>query len=404
MKIRIALLLVVAALPLSAPAADWLGFRGSDNTGVAPGKENLPREWDKTKNIAWQAELPGPGLSAPIVIGDRVVVTTCSGHGQQRLHVICFNAADGSVRWHRQAWATGRTMSHPKTNMASCTPVSDGKQIYAIFSTNDLLCFDLDGKLQWLRGLTYDYPNASNSLGMASSPVVVGDTLVCQLETDTESFALGLDTATGENRWKIDRPAAANWASPVVLHGANGEDLVVLQGSKGLACYEPRTGRERWSLQTGGSSIPSSVAIGETIFAPINGLTALEAKTDSLAPKVLWQSNRLSSSTPSPLVYQGKVFTISRAGVISCANAKTGDLDWQLRLQGPFSGSPVAADGHIFLFNEAGLCQVIDPSGEKGEVVAENELGERILSTPAIADGAIYVRSDHRLWKIARGE
>ena len=183
--------------------ADWLQFRGNDVSGVLTGAK-LPMSWSatdgKTENVAWKTPLPGRGISGPIVVGQQVFVTSNSGFGQDRLHVLSVDRDSGEKLWERQYWATGRTMTHPKTAVASSTPASDGRRVFAQFSSNDVACLDLDGNLLWYRGLTHDFPNASNSLGMASSPIVVGETLVCQVENDAESFATGLDIETGASR------------------------------------------------------------------------------------------------------------------------------------------------------------------------------------------------------------
>ncbi len=199
-------------------AADWPQFRGADSNSVS-GDAQPPTEWSETKNVAWKVELPGRGPSSPIVIGDRVVVTASSGVKQDRLHVLCFSAADGHRVWERQFWATGRTLSHPSSANAAPTPASDGHLIFAFYSSNDLACLDLDGNLQWFRGLAYDFPHAGNDVGMSSSPVVVGDVVVAQVECQGDSFAVGIDKATGETRWRVDRPHEASWASPVVVRG-----------------------------------------------------------------------------------------------------------------------------------------------------------------------------------------
>lgn len=389
----------VAVLCLTG--ADWRQFRGTDATGVSD-EQDLPSTLAE-KNIAWKAPLPGRGLSAPIVIGDRVVVTASSGPRQDRLHVLCFDTATGKPRWERQLWATGRTMTHPKTSVAAPTPASDGKRIFASYSTNDVVAYDLDGNLLWFRGLGRDYPNASNSLGMASSPVVVNDTLVLQVENDSESFAVGLDAATGVNRWKSDRPIRANWTSPSIIRGKNPkEDVVLLQSSASTVCCEPATGRVLWTFAEGCSTIPSSAVIGDTVMIPSNGVVALRHVPGSQAPEKLWQEAKLDPSTPSPLAYGEHLYTISRAGVLKAADLKTGAVKWQLRLKGSFSGTPVAGDGRLYFFNEDGDGLIVKPGAESGEIIAEGKLGETILGTAAISSGAIYVRSDGHLWKIQK--
>jgi len=395
-------LCALTALISSATAGDWRQFRGNNTDGVADDTP-IPAEWSAEKNIAWKVPLAGRGLSCPIVVGDRVFVTCSSGYRQDRLHVVCFSAKDGSTLWERQFWATGRTGSHSKTCNASSTPASDGKRVFALFSSNDLVCLDLDGNLEWFRGLMVDFPNASNSLGMSSSPIVVGDTLITQIENDSQSLALGIDVATGESRWTSERPKRANWTSPAVVRGAKPEeDLALLQSSAGLAAVNPRTGSVVFNYGNGASTIPSSTVSSRTAFIPSNGIVAFQFAAGSANPEILWKEDKLKPGTGTPLVYRDALYCINNAGVLFAADAKTGAIQWQLRLEGPFSSSPVAADGHLVIFNEKGLGQVVKVAGvEKGEIVSKNDLGETILCTPAVANGAIYVRSDQHLWKLA---
>lgn len=391
------------AVSCAVPAqADWLRFRGPNGNGAVEDVTG-PVAFDSERSITWKAELPGRGLSSPIIIGDRVVVTCSSGVRQEKLHVICFDAKDGSLRWERNFWSTGRTMTHNKTCVAAPSPVSDGERIFALYSCNDLICLDLEGNLRWLRGLTLDYPNASNSLGMASSPVVAGDTLVVQIENDSESFAAGIDRATGKNRWKTDRARKANWTSPVVLKdSATGGDVVALQGSAGVSAVDPDTGREVWAYEDGAATMASGAASGDgsVLFVPSHGLTALQAGPERNVARQLWREEQQSPGTASPLVLGDHVFTLNNAGVLTCAETKTGERLWRLRLKGPFSASPVAAGKRLYFFSEKGVGQIVDVSGAEGTVSGEIELGETILATPSISDGAIYVRSDGHLWKI----
>lgn len=387
--------------PTFAAAGDWRQFRGTDTTGVSD-EATLPVKWSATENIAWKSSLPGRGLSSPIIVGDRVFVTGSSGYRQDRLHVLCFSSQDGSRLWERQFTATGRTVSHPKMCNATPTPASDGQRLFALYSSNDLICLDLEGNLLWFRGLTYDHPNVSNSLGMASSPVVVGDTLVAQVENDSESLATGVDVATGVSRWTMTRPKRANWTSAAILNKGptSDEDLVLLQSSEGLAAIRPLTGTLAWNYKEGASTIPSSVVSDGVVFIPSQGITAIRPPQGSANIEVLWRVGKLGPATPSPLVYQGRLFSVNGAGVVTCGDTKTGDEKWKLRLTGPFSGSPVAAGGHLYFFNEKGEAHVVKPGDEQGELVSTNSLDETILCTPAIAHGAIYVRSDQTLWKI----
>lgn len=384
-----------------ASAANWMQFRGPSGSGVAD-DATLPVQLD-TKAIAWTANLPGRGLSSPIIVGDRVFVTSSSGVKQDRLHVQCFNATDGKLRWERQFWATGRTMCHEKTSVAAPSPASDGERVFAIFSSNDCVALDLDGNLLWFRGLGRDFPNASNSLGMSSSLVTADGVLVAQVENDIESFTTGLDAVTGEARWRLDRPKRANWTSPVLFKDSSGKTVVALQSTKGITAVEPATGRVAWEYTEGASSVPSSAVAGDVLYVPSQGMTVLKPGAPGEAPKQLWRSSQLRPGTSSPLVLGDKVFALNDGGVLSCGEAATGKRLWQLRLKGPFSASPVAAGQHLYCVSENGLAQVVDVTKAEGAVVSEFDIGAtNVLGTPSIAQGALFLRSENRIWKFAR--
>ncbi|WP_298861631.1 PQQ-binding-like beta-propeller repeat protein [uncultured Gimesia sp.] len=380
--------------------ADWPQFRGPLTNNVAT-SETPPSKVDQ-ENIAWSADLEGRGASGPIVVGDKVFITSTTGFKQDQLHVHCFDVNTGKRLWERQFWATGRTQCHNKMSVATSTPASDGERVFATFSSNDVICLDLDGNLLWIRGLSHDFPNASNSLGMASSPIVVGETLIVPVENDDDSFTTGLDVKTGIARWKIKRPRVANWTSPAILKSTpEAEALVLLQSSEGVDAIYPETGETAWQYEQGAGRIPSTTVGENILFVPSNGLTALAPGTSSDPPKVLWKEQKLSPATASPLVYQKKVFTVNRAGVLSCGNLQTGEIVWRLRLKGPFSATPIAAANHLYLISEKGLLQVVQLSEEKGDVTGEIDLKETILATPAISNNSLFIRSDKHLWKIS---
>lgn len=389
-----------AGLAGHAAADDWTQFRGTGGSAVST-TSRLPAKID-AQSVAWAANLPGRGVSSPIVVGERVFVTATTGPKHARLHVLCYNLRDGSLRWERQFWATGRTMTHEKISGATPTPTSDGRRVYAIFSSNDCFALDLDGNLEWFRGLGRDYPNASNSLGMSSSLAVADGVVIAQVENDSESFTAGLDAATGENRWKLDRPKNANWTSPTLFNGANGKPIVTLQSSKGVTAVEPATGRILWSYDEGASTVASTAIVDGKLYVPSQGLTVLEPGGPGQPPKQLWRAAQLRPGTSSPLISGDRVFTMNDGGILTCADIKDGKRLWQLRLKGPISATPVAAGGLVYCVSEKGVVQVVDPTKPEGEVVSEFELNETIIGTPAIASGSLFLRSDGKLWRIGR--
>lgn len=393
-------LTVISLLSTFCMGADWLQFRGGDAGGAA--RVDLPVAWNvETKeHIAWKTPLVGKGVSGPIVVGDKVFVTASSGFKQDRLHVICIDAVSGKQLWERQFWATGRTLCHPTSAVAAPTPASDGQRVFAFYSSNDLACLDLDGNLLWYRGLAFDYPHAGNDVGMASSPVVVDDTVIVQMENQDDSFAAGIDAATGETRWRQPRNAYSNWTSPVAVRGPQGQGLVLMTSTEKATAYEARTGKELWTI-AGGAGIPSASAKGDVVYVPGSTLKALRITRGSLAAEELWDNNKLAPGNASPVIDRDQIYILNKAGVLNCGQAKDGEIAWQLRLKGPHWSSPIISGDHLYAFNQDGLCQVVK-LGDKGEIVADNALGENIMGTPAIGAGGLFIRTEKHLWRIAK--
>jgi outer membrane protein assembly factor BamB len=224
--------------------------------------------------------------------------------------------------------------------------------------------------------------------------------LVAQVENDSESYTLGLDKKTGVNLWRLNRPKAANWTSPLPLPGG----LVALQSRTGINAIRVADGTKAWSYDDGASTIPSTVVSGGVLYIPSHGITALKlnAADATNTPEQIWRTRRLSPGTASPLVLGAKVYTVNSAGVVTAGDVKSGERLWQLRLKGPFSASPVAAGEHLFFFNEKGLMQVVDTRGKEGEITGTLNLDDQILGSPAVGGGAIYVRSNTKIYKVAK--
>jgi outer membrane protein assembly factor BamB len=406
---HLAACLSACLLATIANAGEWPQFRGPHGLGVSA-ETGLPTSWSKTENIHWKVDLPGRGLSAPVVAGGRVYVTACTGGDQERLHVLCFDARTGKKLWHRQLWATGTTLCHPKTNMAAPTPVTDGQRVYALFATYDLVCLDISGDLVWYRALTRDYPTMGNNVGMASSPVLSRSCLVLALENAGESYALGIDKRTGKNRWQHERAREISWVTPLLIDN-NGREEVLIQSPKEMTAFDPETGRLCWRHRESGlATIPSPASGAGLLFVPGPGILAVRPGGEGVAAKTVWKKAKLTTAFASPLYYQGRLYTLNNVGVLTCTEPATGNIVWQLRLKGPFSASPVAGDGKIYLVSETGTSTVVQaaaantPADSKvaqaAKVLASNELGDTFLATPALADAALYLRSDKLLYCI----
>ncbi len=391
----------VIVVALAVCGADWLQFRGTNGASVALGPAP-PASWEEDENVAWRVNLPGRSVASPIVVQGKVITTSSSGVDQDHLHVLAFDVETGEQAWHRQFWATGRTLTHPFSAVAAPTPASDGERIFAFYSSNDLICLDLDGNLLWYRGLAFDFPKAGNDIGMSSSPIVADGTVVVQIESQGESFATGIEAATGETRWRVDRARSPNWASPMVMPGRpGGKTTVILQSGSGVVGHDMVSGKELWNFELPCQTTPSLAVHQDRILVPTSeGLTALDLPAAATAPSLAWNSSQLNPYPASPVVAKDRVYAVNSSGVLSCADLNDGKRLWQVRIGGRHWSTPVVAGNRIFCVNADGQAKVVE-LGESGTIIGTSDFGEAIKGSPAVADGALYVRSDNYLWKIA---
>jgi outer membrane protein assembly factor BamB len=396
--LRHALLCALATGPV--PAADWTQFRGTDSSAVSQ-EAGLPVKWGATENVRWKADLPGRGVSSPVVAGGKVYVTACSGYRQKWLHVLCLDQATGAKQWERRFTATGPTACHPKTNMAAPTPATDGGAVYALFATGDLVALDAGGNLLWYRSLGRDYGNLMNQIGLAASPVLAGATLLVPMENAGNSYAAGVDTRTGRNKWKVDRIREVNWVTPLVIDVAGRVDAVFAT-TKEVTAYDPETGAVRWTHTGITPSDTASPGKGEGGLVIVPGereLFALRPGAAGATPEVVWKTGKAPPDLASPVAYRGRVYSVGTVSV-DCLDAGTGQSIWKERLKGKhFWASPVVADGKLYVASEDGITNVIK-LGNKPEVLATNTLGETLLATPAVAGGCLFLRSDQHLFCI----
>jgi len=384
-------------------AGDWPQFRGPCGSSVSE-ETSLPIRWSQTENVRWKVDLPGRGVSCPVIAGDKVYVTACTEFQQTRLHVLCYQAATGRKLWERQFWATANTICNDKTCMAAPTPVTDGERVYALFACGDLVALDSNGDLLWYRSLGRDYPTLGNNVGMAASPVLCKEVLILPMVNPGDSFIAGLDKHSGRNLWKSEQSRDLNWVTPLVVND-NGKSEVLFQSPRGLTACDPDTGRVRWSFtEQTLSGVPSPVRGNGLLLVAAGGVIALRPGSESRSASLAWQSGKLASGYSSPLFYEGRVYAVNTAGVLNCADAVNGKSLWQERLKGKtnqYWASPVVADGKLYAVDEGGTTTVVQ-IGSQSVVLAANSLDETILATPAISGGAIYLRSDQHLYCIAK--
>jgi len=381
----------------SCNAADWPEFLGPRGRGVAA-DQAIRTTWSEAEGIAWKAELPGRGASSPIVVGDLVVVTASSGARQDQLHIVALDKATGRTVWHRRLWATGRTLVHPTSAVAAGTPASDGKRIVALYSSCDLVAVDLAGRLLWQRNLAVEHPRSGNDVGMGSSPRIIDGTAIVQIDCQGDAFALGVDAATGEDRWIVPREKIASWTSPLAVttpaHGA----CVLLQNPQGLDLRLAGNGKSVWSWKGKCEGIPMTAESSAQLYVPGDGLSAVSPSGTAAQPA--WRSPKLSCGIASPLVWGNSIACINRAGVLCIGDTSDGQIRGQVRLAGSFWASPILAGSTIVAANKEGKTFLVSTDGEP-KIIAENELPGTFTATPALADGNVYLRSETTLWKVA---
>jgi hypothetical protein len=428
-----------------ASAQDWPQWRGPSSQGLSS-ESGLPTGWSTSENIAWRASLAGLGTSSPIVWGDRVIVTSQIGRspaaggeahpqlarddralagretpiggkrlepersaGEVWLVVEAFARADGRRLWEHRTRATGVLPAvHEKHNLATPTPVTDGERVYAWFGNGQIVSVDMEGRLVWTRHLGQEFTPFRTLWGHGSSPVLFGDLLIMQCDHLADAYLLAVDARTGKDRWRADRgEGRTSHSTPVVVRGPDGPELLV-NSSERIDAYDPATGKLLWFAgQPRQTPIPSAVFHDGRIYLSRgyrnSDYMAIRpgGRGDVSATHVEWQAPSGASYVPSIVYYDGLLYMTNEVGVVTCADARTGERVWRHRLGGVFFASPVAGDGKVYLVSETGETFVLR-AGRTPEVLARNDIGERLIASPAIAYGRLFLRSDGTLFAVGR--
>lgn len=390
-----------------AAAADWPWWRGPNGNGVSNDAKAVTK-WSATENVLWKTKVPGKGLSSPIVVDDRVFLTSAD-EASKKQFVLAFDRKTGKPLWTTQAHEGGFMRKYGKNSQASATPACDGQRVYSVFINHDALhvtATDLDGKILWQK----EVGKFQSEHGYGSSPVLFGSLVIVNGENVKNSFAAGLDVKSGEVIWKIDRKNSGrhgNYATPLIATLA-GKPQLVMTGVLEVSSYDPATGRQLWSCGGTAEVTACTVACSDTmVFAtggyPEKELLAIRADGQGNVGKshVAWRTGKGVTYVPSPLYHDGHLYVVADGGLTTCFEAATGKEVWQGRLTGNFSSSPVLVGNLLYASNEAGKTFVFK-TGPKFELVATNELDGGILATPTICGGRIYLRTDKELYCIGQ--
>jgi outer membrane protein assembly factor BamB len=394
-----------------AQTDNWPGWRGPARNGTTTDR-GAPLHWSTDSGAQWKIALPGAGISNPIVWDDWIVCTSSDGARQQDLHVVCLDRDSGRSRWHTRLWGTAPTLYHEtKSSMASPSPITDGKHVYAFFGSGDVFCLDLEGRLVWQRSLADEYGAFENRFAASSSPLLFEDTLIVQCDHYGSSYLLAIDKLSGTNRWKTDRPEAwLSWSSPVVVpHESTGTFELVVSGSEKMDAFDPRSGRKLWTLAgMAHECIPTPVFGRGLIFATSgpNGSTyaVRPGGRGDVSSRVVWSNNRGNPFVPSAILIGNYYYLVDDHGIGTCLDAGSGKIAWKKRFGGEFTASPVAAEGRIYFTNEAGSTLVIRAGSAEYEELARNAIDEPVFASAAIAHGRLFLRGTRHLWCIGDKE
>ena len=391
-------LIVNKAHPLSAKeSGNWLGFRGNGTSASSSAPSAM--KMGAGGNVAWKVPMPGKSVAGPIVVGDLVISTSSGGQEGEQLFITAVSLETGEKRWEQSFRATGRPFCHPTSANAAPSPVSDGERIFAFYSSNDLVCLSLEGDLLWYRGLGFDYPKAGNDIGMASSPIIADGAIIAQVEAQGDSFAIGIDVATGTNLWRMARPRQSNWSSPVAIDRPDESVEVVMQSGNNIVAVDPRRGNVKWMIEEGADKIASGTPAGDYLLLPGSEMMALNIGESATAPEVVWRNSRLSPRNASAVLNDERFYSL-KGSVLVAGSVKDGEQIWQKRLSGLGGtwATPVAAGGRIFIFDQAGIGLLVEDQGDSADTIMEVDLEEPVLASPAIADGKLIVRTNQSLY------
>lgn len=403
-----------------ADAADWLRFRGPNGSAVS--NDSAPTEWGDHTNLAWKVELPGPGSSSPIVVGDRVFVTCYSGYGAggegnesiEKLtrHLLCLSLADGKLLWTRQVAGGPREDAYSgfirDHGYATSTPASDGRRVFVFFGKSGMLAYDLDGQELWRTSVGTG--SAANRWGSGASPIVYQNLVIVNAAAESKSV-IALDGETGKEVWKSPADNVyQSWSTPVLVDTPDGQTEMVLSAPYELWGFEPSTGKFLWFAEAiEDQTICGSVVARDGVVYAVGGrggsAVAVRAggKDDVTKTHTVWKGS-LSSYVPSPVLAGDKIFCVSERGILGCLNANDGKQVFQQRLRdaGGIYASPVAIGDKLLFVTRRNGTLVVATTGS-GAVLATNKFSDDtdFNASPAVANGRILLRSNKAIYCVA---
>ena len=415
--------LLFALSPACAPTSQWSRFRGPNGTGISDAS-TIPVQWTED-DYNWKVKLPGVGHSSPVLWKDRLYLV-CSDQETAQISVLCLDTKDGSKVWGVD-FPTKKHRHHPDNSLASATPAVDDHGLVVSWSSPEnlaLIALDLDGNKLWQR----DLGPYIGWHGSGQSPIIVDDLVV--LSNDQEdpkrvpqmygddptikaerSFLIAVDRKTGEDRWKVDRITELSaYSTPCVRPLDNGKtELVFSSTAHGLTGVDTATGRINWEINDvfDDRCVGSPALCGDLVIAGYgqgmygNLLVAVEPPKpgSKSAPRRVYEIDKGIPLVPSPIVKNDRLFLWSDLGIVTSLVASTGEVVWRERVDGDFYGSPICVNDRLYCVSKGGEVVVVSVSDEFQEL-ARVPLGELCFTTPAVANGVMYLRTVSHLFSV----
>ncbi len=370
---------------------DWPWWRGPQRDGVVHSPQQLPLKWSETENIAWSTPVPGKGHGSITVVGDRMYLATADKSTETQA-VLCLDRLSGKILWNSSIHVGGFTdKGNKKSSLASSTVACDGQRLIVNFLNNAAVyatALDLDGHRLWQTKVA----DFQIHQGFGASPTIFGSQVIISADSRSGGAIVSLERTTGKEIWRHSRPALANYTSPVILN-ASERDQVLLTGCDLVTSLDPSNGKVLWEIPGSTTEcVTSTVTDGKLIFTsggyPKNHLAAVAADGSG---KIVWE-NATRVYVPSMLIRQGHLFAVLDEGIVKCWDSASGTERWKARLGGTFSASPVMIGDNIIAVNEAGQWFVFEANASEFKLLAQNQLGQEVYATPAIAYDHIYAR------------
>ena len=388
-------------------AENWPQFRGPRGDGVSR-ETNVPVRWSRTENIRWKTAIPGEGHSSPIVWGNTVFLTRAEKASGKRL-LIRLDANTGKILWQVTVVTAPAEAMNRENSLASSTPVTDGTHVFTSFQAGvraNLQCFDFSGKRLWSsQPLAFDGEH-----GYSYSPVLHGDRLFFDCRQEGEAALLALDKRTGKVEWRAEPGRKRiSHAAPLII-GEGSRVQIVVCGSDEIRSFNPDTGQPIWWCQGPSDVGVAGLSYGDGLLFAASGYpnktrlaVRVDGRGDVTGSHVAWSLRRQVTYVPSPVFFEGHLYTVDDGGMLYCFDARTGEPKWDKRLGGRVRTSLVLAEGRIYSTNEKGVTTVFAANPTAYREMATNTLGEFCYATPAISGGRLFVRTGGNLYCIGGG-